>query len=64
MTTELTLRHHSRSSGREAAGYEKIGLVYADLSLHTSNSEGMFDVGTLGIVWQMTCHSYWHFFFP
>lgn len=45
----LTLRHW----GRQAAGYEKIALVYADISLQTGHSEGMSDTGYVGIVWQV-----------
>ena len=55
MTPRLTLRHHLRSWGRKAAAYEKVMLVCVDISLQISHSEGMSDVGHLGIVWQVRC---------
>lgn len=65
MTTRLTLRYHSSNWGREAAGYEKIVVVCADISLQTGHPEGMFDGGHLGIVWQvMVICSYRHFLLP
>lgn len=39
--------------GRQAAGYEKIVLVYAEISLQTGHSEGMSDAGYVSIVWQV-----------
>lgn len=35
------------------AGYEKIMLVCADISLQTGHSKGMFDVGHVGMVCQV-----------
>lgn len=35
------------------ADYEKIMLVYADISLVTGHSKGMFDVGHMGMIWQV-----------
>lgn len=49
----LTLRHHESNQGIEVAGYEKIMLVCADISLQTDHSKGMLDVGHKGIVWQV-----------